>query len=70
MPYSVKGDARPRPTTQASMRPFKLAHESTLDSISVLLLMAIFISDIHKDTPAFRDNTDFPNFHVYVFIAR
>ena len=33
---------------QASVRPFKLAHESTLDSVSVLLLMAIFIADIHK----------------------
>jgi hypothetical protein len=34
---------------QASVKPFKLPHESWLDSVSVCTLMAIFVADIQKD---------------------
>ena len=36
-------------TVQASVRPFKLPQESILDSVCVLMIMAIFAADIHKD---------------------
>ena len=31
------------------MKPFKLSHESWLDSVSVCMLMAIFVADVQKD---------------------
>ena len=36
-------------TVQASVRPFKLSHESTLDSASVLLLMLVFVADVRGE---------------------
>ena len=30
------------------MKPFKLSHESWLDSVSVCMLMAIFVADVQK----------------------
>ena len=34
---------------QASMQPFKLPHESTLDNMCVLLLMCLYATHIGKD---------------------
>jgi hypothetical protein len=42
---------------QASYKPFKLSHESWLDSISVCILMAIFVADIQKDIDTIDDKT-------------
>ena len=52
---------------EASFRPFKLSHESTLDSVSVLLLMAIFVSDIQKDLNTVDSNLR--TFLISVFFA-
>jgi hypothetical protein len=41
---------------QASVQPFKLSHESWLDSVSVCMLMAIFVADVQKDIAAVDDN--------------
>ena len=43
-------------TVQASVRPFKLPQESILDSVCVLMIMAIFAADIHKDLVSIRSN--------------
>jgi hypothetical protein len=41
---------------QASVQPFKLSHESWLDSVSVCTLMAIFVADIQKDIDEVENN--------------
>ena len=43
-------------TVQASFRPFKLRHESQLDSVCVALLVVIFGTDIQKDLSTIESN--------------
>jgi hypothetical protein len=38
-----------QPALQATFRSFKLRQESAMDSVCVLVVMMIFVADLHKD---------------------
>jgi hypothetical protein len=46
-------------TVHASFRPFKLHHESQLDSVCVVLLVVVFGADIQKDMSTIENNNVF-----------
>ena len=67
MDRGAAGESHECVPLQASIKPFKLSHETWLDSVAICILMAIFAADMAAD--AQKDLSDHNTFLSIVFFA-